>query len=77
MSTPAVELVGLTKSFGSVTAVDDLDLRIEDGEFFSMLGAERIRQDHRAADDRRLRAAECREGDARRRRRHRTSAVRP
>ena len=38
MSTPAVELVGLTKSFGSVTAVDDLDLRIEDGEFFSMLG---------------------------------------
>ena len=38
MSTPAVELVGLTKSFGSVTAVDDLDLRIENGEFFSMLG---------------------------------------
>ena len=38
MGTPAVELVGLTKSFGSVTAVDDLDLRIEDGEFFSMLG---------------------------------------
>jgi putative spermidine/putrescine transport system ATP-binding protein len=38
MGTPAVELVGLTKSFGSVTAVDDLDLRIENGEFFSMLG---------------------------------------
>jgi putative spermidine/putrescine transport system ATP-binding protein len=38
MGTPAVELVGLTKSFGSVTAVDDVDLRIEDGEFFSMLG---------------------------------------
>ena len=38
MSTPAVELVGLSKSFGSVIAVDDVDLRIEDGEFFSMLG---------------------------------------
>ena len=38
MSTPAVELVGLTKSFGTVTAVDDLDLHIENGEFFSMLG---------------------------------------
>src|SRR3954447_8129813 len=38
MSTPAVELLGLTKSFGGVTAVDGVDLRIENGEFFSMLG---------------------------------------
>ena len=38
MSTAAVELVGLSKSFGAVTAVDGVDLRIEDGEFFSMLG---------------------------------------
>ena len=38
MSTPAVELVGLSKSFGAVTAVDGVDLRIENGEFFSMLG---------------------------------------
>ena len=38
MSTAAVELVGLSKSFGDVTAVDGVDLRIEDGEFFSMLG---------------------------------------
>jgi putative spermidine/putrescine transport system ATP-binding protein len=29
---------GLTKHFGDVHAVDDLDLDIEDGEFFSMLG---------------------------------------
>ncbi|WP_344304836.1 ABC transporter ATP-binding protein [Nocardioides bigeumensis] len=34
----AVRLVGVTKTFGSVTAVDDLDLEIRDGEFFSMLG---------------------------------------
>ena len=34
----AVRLEGVTKRFGSVTAVDDLDLEIRDGEFFSMLG---------------------------------------
>lgn len=33
-----VELVGLTKHFGDVTAVDGIDLRVEDGEFFSLLG---------------------------------------
>ena len=38
MSDAAVELVGLSKSFGPVTAVDHVDLRIEQGEFFSMLG---------------------------------------
>ncbi len=38
MSTSAVELVGLSKSFGAVTAVDGVDLTIENGEFFSMLG---------------------------------------
>ena len=37
-ATPAIRLTGLTKSFGSVTAVDDLDLDIAEGEFFSMLG---------------------------------------
>ncbi len=35
----AVELQGLTKRFGAdVTAVDSIDLRIEDGEFFALLG---------------------------------------
>ena len=39
MTQPAVELVGITKSFGDdVTAVDGLDLTIDDGEFFSLLG---------------------------------------
>jgi spermidine/putrescine transport system ATP-binding protein len=33
-----VELVGLIKRFGDVAAVDNVDLRIEDGEFFSLLG---------------------------------------
>lgn len=38
MSRPAVELVGITKRFGDVVAVDDLDLTVGDGEFFSLLG---------------------------------------
>ena len=35
---PAIRLEGITKHFGDVRAVDGIDLRIEDGEFFSMLG---------------------------------------
>jgi spermidine/putrescine transport system ATP-binding protein len=33
-----VELVDLEKSFGEVVAVDRINVRIEDGEFFSLLG---------------------------------------
>ncbi|NDH11703.1 MAG: ATP-binding cassette domain-containing protein, partial [Actinobacteria bacterium] len=36
--TAAVELTSITKRFGDVTAVDHVDLAIEDGEFFAMLG---------------------------------------
>lgn len=35
---PAIRLTGLTKEFGTTTAVDDVDLEIAAGEFFSMLG---------------------------------------
>jgi spermidine/putrescine transport system ATP-binding protein len=35
---PAVHLSGVTKEFGDVAAVTDLDLDIGDGEFFSLLG---------------------------------------
>ena len=34
----AIQLVGLTKHFGDVVAVDGVDLSIGDGEFFSLLG---------------------------------------
>src|SRR5215207_10419920 len=34
----AIRLTGLTKEFGTVTAVDHVDLEIAAGEFFSMLG---------------------------------------
>ena len=33
-----VELVGARKSYGEVRAVDDVDLRVENGEFFTLLG---------------------------------------
>ena len=36
--TPAVGLYGITKRFGEVTAVDEVDLEIGDGEFFALLG---------------------------------------
>jgi putative spermidine/putrescine transport system ATP-binding protein len=36
--TPAVALRGLHKDFGSITAVDGVDLDVPAGEFFSMLG---------------------------------------
>ncbi|HSL76100.1 MAG TPA: ABC transporter ATP-binding protein, partial [Candidatus Limnocylindrales bacterium] len=35
---PDVEIKGVTKRFGDVTAVDDMDLSIERGEFYSLLG---------------------------------------
>jgi putative spermidine/putrescine transport system ATP-binding protein len=35
---PAVRLEGLTKAFGKIRAVDDVDLDIAEGEFFAMLG---------------------------------------
>jgi spermidine/putrescine transport system ATP-binding protein len=37
-STGSVTLKGVTKRFGDFTAVDDIDLEIRSGEFFTMLG---------------------------------------
>ena len=36
-SAPDVEIIGVTKRFGDVVAVDAMDLRIERGEFYSLL----------------------------------------
>ncbi len=38
MKETAVELVDVTKRFAEVVAVNDVSLKIEDGEFFSLLG---------------------------------------
>ena len=35
---PAIQLVGLRKAFGDVVAVDNVDVSIGEGEFFSLLG---------------------------------------
>ena len=35
---PAIRLVGVTKRFGAVLAVDNVTFEIEEGEFFSLLG---------------------------------------
>ncbi len=35
---PRIQLRGLRKTFGSVTAVDGVDLEVGSGEFFAMLG---------------------------------------
>ena len=37
-ATPAVELADLTKAYGSTTAVEELSLGIEEGEFFTLVG---------------------------------------
>ena len=34
----AIELRGVTKRFGATTAVDDIGLHIEAGEFLTLLG---------------------------------------
>jgi spermidine/putrescine transport system ATP-binding protein len=38
MAETAVELINVTKRFGEIVAVDNVSLRIKDGEFFSLLG---------------------------------------
>ncbi len=53
----AVELTDVTKRFGTMVAVDRLNLSVEPGEFLSLLGPSRMRQDHDPAHAGRLRAA--------------------
>ncbi|MCX6500704.1 MAG: ATP-binding cassette domain-containing protein [Arthrobacter sp.] len=38
MTETAIELTGVTKRFGSFTAIDDLSLRVQRGEIFGLLG---------------------------------------
>ena len=35
---PTIELRGITKRFGKVTAAEDIDLKVEDGEYVTILG---------------------------------------
>jgi ABC-type sugar transport system ATPase subunit len=52
----AIEAVGLTKTYDAVTVLSGLDLEVQRGSVFALLGPQRRRQDdHRAiaghADD--------------------------
>ena len=38
MTTPALEITGLRKTYGQKIAVDDLSLRVAEGEVFGILG---------------------------------------
>ena len=49
---PLIHARGLTKRFGTFTAVDGIDFDVAPGEAFGFLGPERRRQDDRDADDR-------------------------
>ena len=65
----AVEFEAVSKAFGSVQAASDVNLVIEDGEFFSMLGPSGFREDDLPPPDRRLRDPRLGSNPAPRRRR--------
>lgn len=46
-----IELSDLTKKFDTFTAVDHLNLRIETGEFFGLLGPNRSRKNYNNQSD--------------------------
>ena len=52
-----LEVRGLVKRYGAATAVDQVSFELYRGETLTLLGPERLRQDHHAADGRRARAA--------------------
>ena len=72
-----LQFEGVSKSFGALRAVDSVSLGIEKGEFFSLLGPERLRQDDAAAHAGRLRDARRRAHPPRRRGHHRAAAEPP
>ena len=39
-----LSISGVTKSFGTVRALDNVNLDIAEGEFFALLGSVRVRQ---------------------------------
>ena len=51
---PALQCAGVVKRFGEVVAVDGLNLSLEPGRILALLGAQRLRQDHRPSFDSRL-----------------------
>ncbi len=71
-----VDLERICKSYPGVTALDNVELTVEPGEFFTLLGPVGLRQDHASAHDRRVQPAGQRR-DPVRRRAHRHHAGAP
>ena len=57
----AIDLINLTKFFGSVKAVNDLTLTISDKEFVALLRTLGLRQDHDDEHDLGHRATDSRQ----------------
>ena len=68
-----VGVEGIRKTYGDVVAVDDVDLQVGEGEFFTLLGPSGSGKTTTLRDDRRLRAARRGPRHARRRGHHPTS----
>ena len=62
----ALRIAGLAKRYGSVVALDGLDLEVAEGEFFVILGPSAAGKTTTLARDRRARAAGCRPDPVRR-----------
>ena len=62
-----VEITGLSKWFGELEALRGIDVAVEQGEFISVVGPERLRQDHVPAHGGGARARHLRHHPARRR----------
>ena len=62
--------MGIAKRYGPVVALEDLDLHVAQGELVTVLGPERLGQDHAAHADRRARRPVRRADRDRRPRRH-------
>ena len=52
-----VEVSGVTKRFGDVTAVDDVSFEVREGQIISLLGPSGCGKDHDTAPHRRVRDA--------------------
>ena len=48
-----IDLMGVSKRYGAVGAVEDIDLHVGQGELVTVLGPERLGQDDTADADRR------------------------
>ena len=54
MSQPFIDLQHISKSFDGELVLDDLNLSIRENSFVTLLGPQRLRQDHYPAYIRRL-----------------------